>query len=88
MPHMADEYFASLNVYGAVIGKLFELTANDFVQHAGGIDPKNPLQFGNRVRPSLDDFVLVVDGHLDELWCRGELLNSMLPQVRFGVGGD
>jgi len=46
LPHMADEDLASLNVYGAVIGKLFELTANDFVQHAGGIDPKNPLQFG------------------------------------------
>ena len=85
---MADEDLASLNVNGAVIGKLFELTANDFVQHAGWIDPKNPLQFGNRVRPGLDDLVLVVDGHLDELWCRGELLDPMLPQIRFGVGGD
>lgn len=64
---MADEYLASLDVNSAVVGKLLKFAPDDLIQHAGGIDPKNPLQFTDRVRPGLDRILLAVDGHLDEL---------------------
>ena len=54
LAHMADEDLASLDVDRAVVGKFLEFAADDLIQHAGGIDPKDPLQFSDGVRPGLD----------------------------------
>ena len=85
---MADEDLASFDVDRAVIGEFLEFAANDLVQHTGRIDPKNPLQLRDGIRPGLDRLLLVVDGHLDELGRRGEPLDAVLPEVGFGMRGD
>jgi hypothetical protein len=85
---VADEDPAALDVDRAVVGEFFEFAAHDLVQHAGRVDPKNPLQFSHGVRPGLHSLRPVLDGHLDELGRRGELFDAMLSEVRFGMRGD
>gem|GEM_PF-2266398 len=82
---MADEDLAPLDVDRAVLGKLLEFASDHLVQHAGGIDTENALEFRNCVHSRLNRLLLAVDGHLHELGSRGELFDAMLAEVCFGV---